>query len=142
MLAGLTALLTVWSQRSEARLLEVAGYDLDLTTLSALVGAAAITSGLWFWAARPGALAAPLRPLALLGRMSLSNYILQTLVFTVLGWAGWAGGPYWLVIPACLLAYAANLTLSAWWLPRYRIGPLEWLWRWGSTLKRPALARA
>ncbi|MFC4456141.1 DUF418 domain-containing protein [Deinococcus sonorensis] len=120
------------------RLLVVAGYDLDVVTLNGLVSAAALMTGLWLLLIRRPALPQALRPLALLGRMSLSNYVLQTLVFVALAVVGWRDGPYRLVVPACLLAYAANFALSTWWLARRPVGPLEWLWRWGSTLRRPS----
>jgi uncharacterized protein len=28
-----------------------------------------------------------------------------------------------------IVVYAAQMLLSAWWLSRFRFGPLEWLWR-------------
>ena len=28
-----------------------------------------------------------------------------------------------------LVLYAAQIVFSAWWLRRYRYGPVEWLWR-------------
>jgi uncharacterized protein len=28
---------------------------------------------------------------------------------------------------------------SRWWLSRYRYGPIEWLWRWATYGKRPAM---
>lgn len=76
------------------------------------------------------------RPLAIfapLGRMAFTNYILQSLVF------GWIFFGYGLglfarlgtaqAVAIGLAVYAAQLALSAWWLARYRFGPLEWLWR-------------
>jgi uncharacterized protein len=31
-----------------------------------------------------------------------------------------------------LAAFALQLLLAAWWVRRYRYGPLEWLWRAGT----------
>jgi uncharacterized protein len=50
------------------------------------------------------------RVLAPLGRMALTNYLLQQMVFVV-------------------VVFAAQIAFSHWWLARFRYGPLEWLWR-------------
>jgi len=73
------------------------------------------------------------RGLAAVGRMALSNYILQSvlglLIFHDLGFGLWNELPrhqlYYVVLGEWLVAIA----LSVWWLGRYRYGPLEWLWR-------------
>lgn len=73
------------------------------------------------------------RPLAAYGRMALTNYIGATLLLL--------GGAYVLGLmgvevrtPArglllCLALYAVQIPLSVWWLSRFRMGPLEWVWR-------------
>jgi uncharacterized protein len=65
------------------------------------------------------------------GRMGLTNYLLQALVFDVLG-SGYGLGlrlrPYAHVVAAPVL-FAAQVGLSRAWLSRYRFGPAEWLWR-------------
>jgi uncharacterized protein len=68
-----------------------------------------------------------------LGRMAFSNYIAQSLIFSVLFY-GFGLGLYGRIGPAASLAvgtsvYVAQMLFSAWWLRRYRFGPLEWLWR-------------
>ena len=72
-----------------------------------------------------------LRPFALAGRMALTNYMLQALVFDLLG-SGYALNlrlrPFAYVVAAPTL-FAAQAAFSAAWLSRYRFGPLEWLWR-------------
>lgn len=74
-----------------------------------------------------------LAPLALVGRMSLSNYLLQSLVgawvFTGygLGWYGQVGAAQGLALS--VLLFAAQIPLSAWWLRRFQFGPAEWLLR-------------
>ena len=71
--------------------------------------------------------------LAAVGRMALTNYLMQSLlcmlVFTGAG-LGWVGQlqlwqVYGIVFPIWLL----QLWLSLWWLKRYYYGPIEWLWR-------------
>ena len=80
------------------------------------------------------ALLLPLRlRLACVGRMALTNYLLQSLIaallFTGLGW-GLVGqlsrsSLYVIVLAIWLL----QLVISPWWLSHYRFGPVEWLWR-------------
>ncbi|HEX6334753.1 MAG TPA: DUF418 domain-containing protein [Flavisolibacter sp.] len=72
-----------------------------------------------------------LRPLAAFGQMSLSNYLVQSLVLV----------PYLLLVdgfknvpPAeglilFLLVFPFQLYFSSWWLARYQLGPFEWLLR-------------
>lgn len=74
-----------------------------------------------------------LAPLGAVGRMALTNYVLQSVICTLL-FGGFAFGLYEQVGEAGLLGitaliYAAQIPLSNWWLRRYRFGPLEWVWR-------------
>ncbi|MEQ4529860.1 MAG: DUF418 domain-containing protein YeiB [Mixta sp.] len=65
------------------------------------------------------------------GRMALTNYLLQSLICTTLFYRFGLFLHFdrahllLLVLPVWL----ANLLLSALWLRRFRQGPLEWLWR-------------
>jgi uncharacterized protein len=74
---------------------------------------------------------ARLRAFALAGRMALTNYMLQALVFDVLG-AGYGLGlrlrPFAYVLATPVL-FAAQAAISRAWLARFRFGPAEWLWR-------------
>ncbi len=71
--------------------------------------------------------------LAPAGRMSLSNYLLQSLVCTWLFYGYGLGGfellPRAWQLPFALVLFALQVWLSAWWLRRFRHGPAEWLWR-------------
>lgn len=79
----------------------------------------------------------PLRSLltafAPLGRMAFSNYIAESLIFGVLffgyglGLYGRVGSTITLLLGTTV--YVTQMVVSAWWLRRYRFGPLEWLWR-------------
>ena len=68
--------------------------------------------------------------LAHAGRMSLTNYVVQICALE-LAFSGWgltyhpSCGPLALAV----LFFAAQILYSRWWFRRYRIGPLEWLWR-------------
>ena len=73
------------------------------------------------------------RALAAVGRMALSNYILQSvlglLVFHSLGLALWDQLPRHQLYLVVLGEWIIIAVVSVAWLRRYRFGPLEWLWR-------------
>jgi uncharacterized protein len=82
-------------------------------------------------------------PLAIVGRMPLTNYLMQSLIFTTLLYS-WGGGLYGRFGPAACLALTAviftvQVIYSRWWLERFRFGPLEWLWRGATYGEFPAL---
>jgi uncharacterized protein len=66
------------------------------------------------------------------GRMALTNYLLQSLVSTIIfygyGFGQW-GLPRSLQLVYVIIFFALQVVFSQWWLRRYRYGPLEWLWR-------------
>jgi uncharacterized protein len=80
----------------------------------------------------PGGRAA-LRAFAPAGRMAFTNYIAQSLVFGALffgyglGWVDRIGAA--VALAGGFVAFALQMAFSAWWLRRFRFGPLEWLWR-------------
>jgi uncharacterized protein len=71
--------------------------------------------------------------LGAVGRMALTNYVTQSLVFLFvlygfgLGLLPYFGATYCLGL--ALLVFALQIAFSRWWLERYRFGPLEWVWR-------------
>lgn len=72
-------------------------------------------------------------PIAAAGRMALTNYLAQSLVFALLFY-GFGFGLFGRLDPATAAAigfvfYAGQIWFSVWWLGRYRFGPFEWLWR-------------
>lgn len=83
------------------------------------------------WQRRPGS--TPWRLLAPVGRMALTNYLLQSMIGTTLfygyglGWYGESGPAFNLAI--ALAIFALQIPFSHWWLRRFPIGPAEWLWR-------------
>jgi uncharacterized protein len=67
------------------------------------------------------------------GRMAFTNYLGQSLI---LGWIfyGYGFGLFGKLSVSTVFAigvvlYAMQAAVSAWWLGRYRYGPVEWLWR-------------
>jgi uncharacterized membrane protein YeiB len=86
-----------------------------------------------------------LAPLAPVGRMALSNYILQSLVGTLFfygyGLGQW-GMPRVQQLLYVLVVFALQVLLSRWWMAHFRFGPLEWLWRWATYGRRPPMRQA
>jgi uncharacterized protein len=76
---------------------------------------------------------AVLAPLAPVGRLALTVYLSQTLVFTTLFY-GYGFGQAFRLGPAAVTAWAlaifgVQVVACQWWSRRFRFGPVEWLWR-------------
>jgi len=76
---------------------------------------------------------AALAPLAGVGRLALTVYLTQTLMFTTL-FHGFGFGQAFRLGPAgvtagALLIFGVQIVACQWWLRRFRFGPVEWLWR-------------
>lgn len=74
-----------------------------------------------------------LLPFAAVGRMALTNYLMQSILCTLFFYHYTTGlfgrvGPAMGLVPTVVL-YSAQVWFSNWWLERYRFGPMEWLWR-------------
>ena len=74
-----------------------------------------------------------LMPFSYVGRMALTNYLLQSLICTTIFYSYGLGlygrvGPL-LNIFLGVAIYSAQVPLSRWWLSTHRYGPMEWLWR-------------
>jgi uncharacterized protein len=129
------ASLTVWAQgyahawfgwpspgRARETIERLGGVILAMGYAAAMVGLVSVPS-----CQRMLAWAAPV------GRMAFTNYLGQSLI---LGWIfyGYGFGLFGRVSVTTALTigvavYAAEVAISAWWLRRYRYGPVEWLWR-------------
>ena len=100
------------------------------------VGSALMCLGYMAWVVR-GLHSPPweqlLRWLAPAGRMALSNYLLQSLVCTLIFYGYGLGYferlPRAWQVPFVLVLFVVQVLLSHAWLKRYRFGPMEWLWR-------------
>lgn len=67
------------------------------------------------------------------GRMALTNYIVQSVIGTFIFY-GWGLGLFGSVNRATQLLFVLGIWIfqiffSVWWMARFRYGPLEWLWR-------------
>lgn len=106
--------------------------------LGALLGSWFELSGTTLWALVLLALfqspaRALLRPLAGVGRTTLTLYILQSLIFVPIFY-GFGLGLHddWdqqVRLLVGLAAIAVQLVLAHWWLRHFRYGPVEWVWR-------------
>ena len=120
-----------------------AGYDLAyaLLTLGSLPASLGYVAALLL-ALHSGGRLSRLTLLAPYGRMALSNYLMQSLVFSLLFYA-WGLGLWGIgrteQVGVALLLCALQIGLSHWWLARFQYGPAEWLWRALTYLTWPAM---
>lgn len=70
------------------------------------------------------------------GRMTLTLYIGQSVVFVPFfygfGWGAWEWLSQEAALVIGLVAFAIQAAFAHWWFARYHYGPLEWLWRAGT----------
>ena len=81
-----------------------------------------------------------LQGFAPVGRMALTNYLMQTVICTTLFYGyglGWIGRfePVF-ILPLAVVIYVFQMFVSAWYFEKYKMGPLERLWRMGTYLSR------
>jgi uncharacterized protein len=82
---------------------------------------------------KTGALQRLMSKFAAVGRMALTNYLMHSLILTTVFY-GYGLGLYGTIprfwqMGFVIAVIALQLALSAWWLNRYRFGPVEWLSR-------------
>jgi uncharacterized protein len=88
-----------------------------------------------------------LQPFVTMGRMPLTNYLMQTLIGMLI-FAGWGLGYYGQVGPALgivislAIFFAIQVPFSRLWLGRFQMGPMEYLWRVLTYGKLPAIRQA
>lgn len=80
-----------------------------------------------FWSAIP-------RALAPVGQMAFTNYLTQSLIMTVLFYGGRGPALHGKVDRPVLAALTVvtwifQILWSRWWMDRFEMGPLEWVWR-------------
>lgn len=74
-----------------------------------------------------------LKYLAPLGRMALTNYLMQSVFIAFIFYGvglnllGKIGSFYCLL--ATILIFGLQIIISKWWLSKFQFGPIEWLWR-------------
>jgi len=71
--------------------------------------------------------------LAPVGRMALTNYLLQSVIIVFLFYGvgfnllGKVGASVCVILS--LVIFGCQIATSQWWLVRFRFGPMEWVWR-------------
>ncbi|MGH9651798.1 MAG: DUF418 domain-containing protein, partial [Terriglobales bacterium] len=72
-----------------------------------------------------------LAPLGAVGRMALTNYLLQAAIIVpvCVGFGLFGRVTPSLGIILALAVWSAQVPASVWWLRRFRFGPAEWVWR-------------
>ena len=83
--------------------------------------------------------------LAPAGRMALTNYLMQSVIASAVFYGyglGWWGMPRAQQVVFVLVVFGLQVLFSRWWLARFRYGPMEWLWRWATYGRRPAMRAA
>jgi uncharacterized protein len=86
-----------------------------------------------------------LKPLSFVGRLSLSNYLFQSIVCTLIFY-NYGLGLYGEVRPIYglglnIVIFALQIYLSKRWLQSFQFGPAEWVWRFFTYGKRQPLRR-
>ena len=111
----------------------------DLGRLAMAVG----HLGLLLLFVRSGILPWLRRSLAAVGQMAVTNYLTHSLVclivFILLRWFGaWERHQLYYLVFAI---WAVQLVVSPIWLRHFRFGPVEWVWRYLTYMKRPPFRR-
>ncbi len=104
--------------------------------LAAAIGAPLLGLGyasFWVVLSQDAKWKARLHPMRQMGRMALTNYLLQSLICITVFYGTGFGlygryGPA-VTLPFVFVIYFAEMAMSVWWLKRFQFGPAEWLWR-------------
>ncbi|PID95175.1 MAG: hypothetical protein CSA95_01080 [Bacteroidetes bacterium] len=74
-----------------------------------------------------------LNPLKYIGRMTLTNYLMYSIIFTTIMYAYGFGqfGSFepWQLLIFSILFFIVQIAVCKTWLQHFRFGPFEWLWR-------------
>ncbi len=82
---------------------------------------------------RSGAFRGAIHALSAVGRMALTNYLMQSLLCAAI-FFGWGAGLWgtlerFEVLGVIVAIWVFQLVVSPLWLSQFRFGPVEWLWR-------------
>jgi uncharacterized protein len=104
--------------------------------------------GLFLWLIKYRVIYHLFTPLAAVGKLALTNYIMQTIICIFLFYGFGLGligyFEYYQLLLLCLPIWIIQIKLSLLWLKYFKMGPFEWLWRsavymrWQPLLKQPA----
>ena len=116
--------------------------NLALGSTAAALAALLLSLGYLSWVVPNAARLAWLAPA---GQMALTNYLCQSIVWTLVfygyGLGFWGEVPRAMQVLLAMVFFAGQIALSHWWLRRFRFGPAEWLWRAWTYRRRPPMRR-
>lgn len=121
---------------------ELVSWALHLVAVPVLAAGYIATAVVFFHGARGRRV---LAPFAYIGRMALTNYLVQGFIiaFVLFGVGpglALAGRIGTCALTAIVIAgFASQMLFSRWWLRRFQYGPAEWVWRALTYGKRPAV---
>jgi uncharacterized protein len=85
------------------------------------------------WLYISGKLKAIFNGLQFMGKLTLTNYMVQnviaTLLFLNVGLGLFNTQPYWFYALMAVLVFASQILISKYWLSYFNYGPVEWVWR-------------
>lgn len=85
------------------------------------------------WLYISGKLKTLFNALQFMGKLTLTNYMAQnviaTLLFLNVGLGLFNTQPYWFYALMAVLVFVVQIFISKWWLSYFNYGPVEWIWR-------------
>lgn len=86
-----------------------------------------------------------LHPLSHVGRLSMSNYLLQsicmTFIFYSYGLGLYGSISYTTGFVLVFAFFILQIFISKWWAKRFHFGPVEFVWRWATYGKKPTFKK-
>ena len=97
------------------------------------IAQAAVFGSATCWLYTSGHFPITFRSLELIGKMTLTNYLLQNIltlvIFSGLGFGLLHRTSYAFTVETAAMVFVLQVLFSHWWLSHFRYGPVEWLWR-------------
>ncbi len=106
--------------------------------------------GVLLWGTSQNHASSLLLPFKPIGRMTFTNYLMQSLVFVTLfttgrsifaGFGIWNEPSYFFALGIGMILFALQMVFSWLWMKKFYYGPFEWLWRVGTHGKIVPLQR-
>jgi uncharacterized protein len=120
-------------------------FTLDLYNYFGSIAVALGHVGMVLWLFREWPTSGWFDRLAAVGRMALTNYLMQSVICTTLfygyGFNLFGRLDYAGQLAVVAAVWALQLIFSPWWLRHFQFGPVEWIWRWLTYGARPPLRR-
>ena len=132
LLGGVTTVIQLWSRETGTHLPQTLAwlYPYSVVFLAFAYGAGLL---LLFGQQPTASLGWFSQRLAAAGRMALTNYVAQSVIFSIVfyGYGFGLFGRLGSAITALggLAVFFVQILISDWWLEKFRFGPIEWLWR-------------